>query len=58
MTGDPVLHPNSDRLQSYVEAVGNGPGADVKDEKAAALRNDSFRKAVQHAEEFIFGERA
>ena len=47
-----VLRPPG--LHSYVEAVGNGR---LVSEHAAALRNDSFRKAVQHAEEFIFGQR-
>lgn len=35
----------------YVEAEANGGFEQV------ALRNDSFKKAVAHAEEFIFGHR-
>ncbi|PJI54385.1 hypothetical protein CTI14_16075 [Methylobacterium radiotolerans] len=45
-----VLRPPG--LSSYIEAVGNGTAAS-KD--AVALRNDSFHKAVAHAESFIFG---
>jgi hypothetical protein len=35
----------------YVEADPDG------DEQQVALRNDSFKKAVAHAEDFIFGHR-
>jgi hypothetical protein len=45
-----VLRPPG--LSSYVEAVTRNGGAN---EHAVALRNDSFRKAVAHAEEFIYG---
>ncbi|MGY3566738.1 hypothetical protein [Sinomonas sp. RB5] len=45
-----VLRPPG--LSSYIEAVANGTAAS-KD--AVALRNDSFHKAVAHAEAFIFG---
>ena len=50
-----VLRPPG--LHSYAEVVGSGPGASERSDKSAMLRNDSFRKAVRHAEEFIFGER-
>jgi hypothetical protein len=45
-----VLRPPG--LSSYVEAVGNGTTA-ARD--AVALRNDSFHKAVAHAESFVYG---
>jgi hypothetical protein len=45
-----VLRPPG--LAGYVEAVANGTAAN---ERAVALRNDSFKKAVAHAEEFIYG---
>ncbi|GAB3282302.1 hypothetical protein GCM10027449_24170 [Sinomonas notoginsengisoli] len=45
-----VLRPPG--LSSYVEAVANGTAAS---EDAVALRNDSFHKAVAHAEAFIYG---
>ncbi|KHL02756.1 hypothetical protein LK10_11340, partial [Sinomonas humi] len=45
-----VLRPPG--LSSYVEAVANGTSTN---EEAVALRNDSFRKAVAHAEAFIYG---
>lgn len=45
-----VLRPPG--LTSYVEAVANGGAASPH---AVALRNDSFHKAVAHAEEFIYG---
>lgn len=41
-----VLHPG---FTQYVE-----PG-DTADTRQAALRNDSFKKAVAHAEKFIYG---
>ena len=37
---------------AYVEAITNGSAAS---EHAIALRNDSFKKAVAHAEAFIYG---
>ncbi|MCH6472253.1 hypothetical protein [Sinomonas terrae] len=45
-----VLRPPG--LSSYIEAVANGSPTN---EHAIALRNDSFRKAVAHAEAFIYG---
>jgi hypothetical protein len=41
-----VLHPG---LTTYLE-----PGTTDKDEQIT-LRNDAFRKAVNHAKEFIYG---
>ena len=45
-----VLRPPG--LGSYAEAIANGTPTS---EHAVALRNDSFKKAVAHAEEFIYG---
>ncbi|MDQ4488863.1 hypothetical protein RBS60_01475 [Sinomonas sp. ASV486] len=45
-----VLRPPG--ISPYVEAVSNGPATSAP---AATLRNDSFRKAVEHAEAFIYG---
>jgi hypothetical protein len=45
-----VLRPPG--LSGYVEALGTGTG---EDEQAIALRNDSFKKALAHAEDFIHG---
>lgn len=45
-----VLRPPG--LTSYMEAATSGVDAT---ERAVALRNDSFKKAVAHAEEFIYG---
>jgi hypothetical protein len=42
-----VLRPPG--LTGYFEAASSGT------ERAVALRNDSFKKAVAHAEEFIYG---
>ena len=39
-------------LNGYVEALSIGTEAS---EEAIALRNDSFKKAVAHAEAFIYG---
>ena len=44
-----VLRPPG--LTGYTESPGDALG----DDAAIALRNDSFRKAVEHAERFIHG---
>lgn len=45
-----VLRPQG--LAGYMEAL---PSGAPPDDHAVALRNDSFKKAVAHAEEFIYG---
>ena len=45
-----VLRPPG--LSGYIEAVAKGT---LQSDRAVALRNDSFKKAVAHAEEFIYG---
>lgn len=45
-----VLRPQG--LAGYMEAL---PSGAPPDDQAVALRNDSFKKAVAHAEEFIYG---
>lgn len=45
-----VLRPPG--LARYVEAVSKG---EAVGDRAIALRNDSFKKAVAHAEHFIYG---
>lgn len=45
-----VLRPPG--IAGYIEALADGT---AEDEQAIALRNDSFKKAVAHAEEFIYG---
>ena len=47
-----VLRPPG--LASCIESATIGPPAG---DRAIALRNDSFQKAVAHAEEFVYGRR-